>query len=99
MSRILTIGEAMIELSGAGAEASGGAPKLILMATGSELHLAVGGREKLEAEGVPTRVVSMPCWEFFDAREFLEGGARPAGTRLGVPMAATFEVFGMGWGE
>ena len=38
-------------------------------------------------------------WEFFDAREFLEGGARPAGTRLGVPMAAAFEVFRMGWGE
>lgn len=38
-------------------------------------------------------------WEFFDPREFLEGGARPAGTRLGVPMAATFEVFSMGWGE
>lgn len=38
-------------------------------------------------------------WEFFDPREFLEGGARPAGTRLGMPMAATFEVFSMGWGE
>ncbi|HYI58049.1 MAG TPA: PIG-L deacetylase family protein [Microlunatus sp.] len=38
-------------------------------------------------------------WEFFDAREFLEGGARPTGTRLGVPMAAAFEVFAMGWGE
>ncbi|HTR03460.1 MAG TPA: transketolase [Thermoanaerobaculia bacterium] len=48
------------------AEASGGAPKVILMATGSELQLAVAGRQKLEAEGVPTRVVSMPCWEFFD---------------------------------
>jgi LmbE family N-acetylglucosaminyl deacetylase len=38
-------------------------------------------------------------WENFDPEEFLEGGARQAGTRLGVPMAATFEVFGMGWGE
>ncbi len=28
--------------------------------------MAVGGREKLEAEGIPTRVVSMPCWEFFE---------------------------------
>ncbi len=50
------------------AEASGGAPKVILMATGSELHVAVAGRQKLEAEGIPTRVVSMPCWEFFDAQ-------------------------------
>jgi LmbE family N-acetylglucosaminyl deacetylase len=37
-------------------------------------------------------------WEFFDPAEFLESGARQAGTRLGVPMAATFEVFSMGWG-
>jgi transketolase len=48
------------------AEASGGKPRVILMATGSELQLAVGGRERLEAEGIPTRVVSMPCWEFFE---------------------------------
>ncbi len=38
-------------------------------------------------------------WESFDPEEFLEGGARQAGTRLGVPMAVPFEVFGMGWGE
>jgi LmbE family N-acetylglucosaminyl deacetylase len=38
-------------------------------------------------------------WENFDPEEFLEGGARPAGTRLGVPMATTFEVFPMGWGS
>jgi LmbE family N-acetylglucosaminyl deacetylase len=38
-------------------------------------------------------------WEFFDPREFLEGIARPTGTRLGVPMASAFEVFGMGWGS
>ncbi|HET6759115.1 MAG TPA: PIG-L deacetylase family protein [Propionibacteriaceae bacterium] len=37
-------------------------------------------------------------WEFFDPAEFLESGARQAGTRFGVPMAATFEVFNMGWG-
>ena len=38
-------------------------------------------------------------WENFDAREFLEGVARPQGQRLGVAFAATFEVFPMGWGE
>ncbi len=38
-------------------------------------------------------------WADFDPEEFLEGGARPAGTRLGVPRAATFEVFSMGWGD
>ena len=41
-------------------------PKLILIATGSEVGLAMGAREKLNAEGTPTRIVSMPCWEFFD---------------------------------
>ena len=41
-------------------------PKLILIATGSEVGLALEAREKLNAEGIPTRVVSMPCWEFFD---------------------------------
>lgn len=38
-------------------------------------------------------------WEHFDAHEFLEGMARPTGSRLGVPLAAPFEVFPMGWGE
>ncbi len=48
------------------AEASGGSPRVILIASGSELSLAVDARAALEAEGVPARVVSMPCWEFFD---------------------------------
>jgi transketolase len=51
------------------AEASGGAPQLILIATGSEVQLAVAAREKLEESGVPTRVVSMPCVEWFDAQD------------------------------
>jgi LmbE family N-acetylglucosaminyl deacetylase len=38
-------------------------------------------------------------WEHFDPEEFLEGGARQAGTRLGVAMAAIFEVFDLGWGD
>ena len=42
------------------------APKLILIATGSEVGLAMEAREKLNKSGTPTRVVSMPCWEFFD---------------------------------
>lgn len=43
-------------------------PELILMATGSELALAMTAREVLTAEGVRTRVVSMPCWERFEAQ-------------------------------
>ena len=48
------------------AEASNNEPKLILIATGTEVGLAMQAREQLEAENIPTRVVSMPCWEFFD---------------------------------
>jgi transketolase len=39
---------------------------VILLATGSEVHLALEAREELEADGIGTRVVSMPCWELFD---------------------------------
>jgi transketolase len=42
------------------------APQLILIATGSEVSLALEAREKLQAEGISTRVVSMPCWELFE---------------------------------
>ena len=48
------------------AEASGGRPDVILLATGSEVHLALEARDELEADGIATRVVSMPCWELFD---------------------------------
>jgi transketolase len=48
------------------AEASNGKPKVILIATGSEVHLAVEAREQLEAKGVATRVVSAPCLEWFE---------------------------------
>jgi transketolase len=51
------------------AEAGGGAPRLILIATGSEISLALEAREKLEAEGIATRVVSMPSWELFERED------------------------------
>jgi len=41
-------------------------PQLILIATGSEVSLAIEAREKLQEEGIATRVVSMPCWELFE---------------------------------
>jgi transketolase len=50
-------------------EADGGEPQVILIATGSEVHLAVEAREALQAEGVPTRVVSMPSVEWFDEQD------------------------------
>ena len=47
-------------------DASNSAPAVILIATGSEVQLAVSAREILEATGIPTRVVSAPCVEWFD---------------------------------
>jgi len=41
-------------------------PQLILIATGSEVSLALEAREKLQMEGIATRVVSLPCWELFE---------------------------------
>jgi transketolase len=48
------------------ADGSETTPKLILIATGSEVSLVMEAREKLQEEGVPTRVVSFPCCELFD---------------------------------
>ena len=50
-------------------EASGGAPELIIIGTGSELQLAMVAAGTLDADGIPTRVVSLPCWEQFDAQD------------------------------
>ena len=48
------------------AEGDGGAPEVILMATGSEVALAMSAREQLQADNISTRVVSMPCIDWFD---------------------------------
>jgi len=48
------------------AEAERGHPRIILIATGSEVHLALEARELLNAQGIAARVVSMPSWELFD---------------------------------
>ncbi|MGB8645053.1 MAG: transketolase [Anaerolineae bacterium] len=50
------------------ADAPNGQPDLILIATGSELGLAVAAHQRLTAEGIATRVVSLPSWELFDAQ-------------------------------
>lgn len=50
-------------------EAEGGEPQVILIGTGSEVQLAVGAREALQAEGIPTRVVSMPSVEWFEEQD------------------------------
>ncbi|HEX4198571.1 MAG TPA: transketolase [Caulobacteraceae bacterium] len=51
------------------AEAEGGAPDVILIATGSEVSLCVEARETLAGDGVRARVVSLPCWELFEAQD------------------------------
>jgi len=57
------------------AEASGGAPRIVLIASGSEVALALKARARLEEEGIPARVVSMPSWELFERQppEYREG--------------------------
>ena len=47
-------------------EARGGKPAIILIGTGSEVHLALAAQAELQKKGVPVRVVSMPSWEIFD---------------------------------
>ena len=51
------------------AEASGGSPRLLLIGTGSEVSLCLQAKDVLEAEGVPTRVVSLPSFELFEAQD------------------------------
>jgi transketolase len=62
-------------------------PQLILIATGSEVSLALEAREKLQADGFPTRVVSLPCWELFEEqpKDYRDEILPPAVTaRLGI---------------
>jgi transketolase len=52
-----------------GPDGQGAAAEVILIATGSEVHVAVEARERLQADGVPTRVVSMPSVEWFEEQD------------------------------
>lgn len=77
------------------AEASGAAPRALLLATGSEVALAMAAREVLEQDGVPTRVVSIPCFEaFLDQPAAYREEVLPAsvGVRVAVEAGAT-----LGW--
>ena len=72
---------------------SGGKPDVILMATGSEVSLCVEAYEKLKAEGMKPRVVSMPSWEIFEQQDAAyKDSVLPADVtaRVSVEMAATF---------
>jgi transketolase len=75
------------------ADAPGGDPELILIASGSEVSLAVDAHEKLIAQGIRSRVVSMPSWEIFDhqPKEYRERVLPSKVTaRISIEQASTF---------
>jgi transketolase len=79
------------------ADASNGSPELILLGSGSEVQIAVAARERLEAEGVPTRVVSVPCVEWFaDQDQAYKDEVLPPSVRARVSVEAGVP---MGWRE
>jgi transketolase len=74
-------------------DAAGGKPDAILIGTGSEVSLCFSAYEKLTAEGIKTRVVSMPSWELFERQEAAyKESVLPASVtaRVSVEMASTF---------
>jgi transketolase len=79
------------------ADASNGQPEVILLGTGSEVQIAVAARERLEADGVPTRVVSVPCVEWFaDQDQAYKDEVLPPTVRARVSVEAGVP---MGWRE
>jgi transketolase len=75
------------------ADAPGGNPEVILIASGSEVSLAVDAHETLLAEGVRSRVVSMPSWDIFEqqTKEYRDSVVPPAvKARIAVEQASTF---------
>ncbi len=75
-------------------EASGGRPSVVLVATGSEVGLAVQAGERLDAEGTPTRVVSMPSWFLFERQD---AGYRSETLPPGVPTVSVEAGTTLGW--
>src|SRR5690606_16655958 len=77
------------------AEAGSGEPKAIIMATGSEVSLALEARTELESSGIPTRVVSMPSWALFDRQSpDYRASVLPRNVRARVSIEAASP---MGW--
>jgi transketolase len=75
------------------ADPPGGNPELVLIASGSELILAVNAHETLLGEGVRSRVVSMPSWDIFDQqpKDYQESVLPPAvDARIAIEQASTF---------
>jgi transketolase len=75
------------------AEAESGTPDVIIIATGSEVGVALSARDMLQAKSIKTRVVSMPCWEFFARQEAAYHESvipRSARLRVAVEAAVSF---------
>ncbi|RQR31449.1 transketolase [Burkholderia sp. Bp9143] len=74
------------------AEAEGGKRIVTLLATGSEVALAVTARERLQQAGIPTAVVSLPCWELFDEQDdaYRQSVLGTETVRVGVEAAVRF---------
>ena len=75
------------------ADAPGGNPQVILIATGSEVSLAVQAHEQLIAEGIRSRVVSMPSWDLFEDQTRDVPGQRAAAevkARVAMEQGSTF---------
>ena len=74
------------------AEAEGGVRRVTLLSTGSEVAIAMAARDLLQGEGIPTAVVSMPCWSLFEAqsRAFRDAVLGPGTVRVAVEAAVKF---------
>jgi len=75
------------------ADAEGGKPQIILIASGSEVSLAAEAHERLKKEGIRSRVVSMPSWDIFErqTQEYRDGVLPPGVTaRVAIEQASTF---------
>ena len=75
------------------ADAAGGRPEVLLMASGSEVSLCVEAYEQLKGEGIKARVVSMPSWEIFEhqSQAYRESVIPPdVSARVSVEQASTF---------
>lgn len=77
------------------ADAEGGAPQVLLLATGSEVHLAMAAREQLAKDGIRARMVSMPCWALFERQpQAYRDSVLPPGVTARVSVEAASP---MGW--
>ncbi len=75
------------ELSGAEGQA-----KVTILATGSEIEIALKARDLLQADGIGTRVVSMPCWDLFEEQDetYRERTLGPGTVKVGIEAASPF---------